>query len=507
MGIVGNQEYDNFNVGDSTTNPDWNGGANGVGNIAIGANALRSDGLAKNPDRHGNVAVGFDSLRYNTGYGNIGVGYSSMRGSAGARSMGYANIAIGFGAMMGLTTGNKNIAIGNNAATSVSTGGCNTLIGSGSGASVTTGSNNTFLGNSSGNGIADGSGNTLIGYMAGANVGFYENTTIIASGAGEVLKHDGTSWSTTSDFNVDGVLTQLGNAVLNAANYSSYAIPRTEGRNFGGIYVNPNAGDAACTTAQFISHLDSLGMFGYPHATAKVYWNYAGNNNISDTGFGELELAGSVIETWTQGTYKHVRVTRPTTGAGGFQTLVYNNQGSGYSPGWRAYITSENIGSFAPTLTDTGAVSATNGIKFPATQSASADANHLDDYEEGTFTPTIIGVTTAGAGTYTSQVGRYTKIGNRVFYHIRLTWTAHTGTGFMRISGLPFTVSASGSLCPGAVVYSGLSAGASKQVACYPIASTSTLYITAVDPNGGTNAEIPIDTAVSYFAVSGHYEV
>ena len=79
------------------------------------------------------------------------------------------------------------------------------------------------------------------------------------------------------------------------------------------------------------------------------------------------------------------------------------------------------------------------GIVFPGTQVPSAGVNTLDDYEEGTFTPVITGGTSAGAGTYSLQQGTYTKIGNRVFIQISITWTAHTGTGDMLITGLPFT--------------------------------------------------------------------
>jgi hypothetical protein len=79
------------------------------------------------------------------------------------------------------------------------------------------------------------------------------------------------------------------------------------------------------------------------------------------------------------------------------------------------------------------------GITFPATQSASTDANTLDDYEEGTFTPTTVGSTIAGAGTYTTQTGRYTKIGRMVYITAFINQTAHTGTGNMRLASLPFT--------------------------------------------------------------------
>jgi hypothetical protein len=58
------------------------------------------------------------------------------------------------------------------------------------------------------------------------------------------------------------------------------------------------------------------------------------------------------------------------------------------------------------------------GIAFPATAVAVADANTLDDYEEGTFTPTLSGATTT---TYTTQLGTYTKIGRKVTFQCELT--------------------------------------------------------------------------------------
>jgi hypothetical protein len=60
------------------------------------------------------------------------------------------------------------------------------------------------------------------------------------------------------------------------------------------------------------------------------------------------------------------------------------------------------------------------GITFPATQSASSNANTLDDYEEGTFTPTVIGGTTAGTGTYNTQTGSYTKVGRLVSFRLQV---------------------------------------------------------------------------------------
>jgi hypothetical protein len=89
-----------------------------------------------------------------------------------------------------------------------------------------------------------------------------------------------------------------------------------------------------------------------------------------------------------------------------------------------------------------GVIQVSNGITFPATQSAASNANTLDDYEEGTFTPTINGSTTPGTTTYVSQVGNYTKVGRLVSINIYLEYTALTGTGKVSIGGLPFNTTA-----------------------------------------------------------------
>ena len=80
------------------------------------------------------------------------------------------------------------------------------------------------------------------------------------------------------------------------------------------------------------------------------------------------------------------------------------------------------------------------GLTFPATQVASSDANCLDDYEEGTFTPT------PNSGTFSAATGRYTKIGNMVtiFFDI----TIGTGGG-SQITNLPFVASGSSTVASG----------------------------------------------------------
>jgi len=99
-----------------------------------------------------------------------------------------------------------------------------------------------------------------------------------------------------------------------------------------------------------------------------------------------------------------------------------------------------------------------SGITFPATQSASTDANTLDDYEEGTWTPSLGGTTT-----YNTQAGRYTKVGRMVYASVVIA-VNQIGTGSTtQISGLPFTQS-----------------GTVDAESCWSVASSSTITTSVV---------------------------
>ncbi len=80
-----------------------------------------------------------------------------------------------------------------------------------------------------------------------------------------------------------------------------------------------------------------------------------------------------------------------------------------------------------------------NGVTFPATQVPSADANTLDDYEEGTWTPTI----TSGMSSvsYSNQLGTYTKIGRQVNFQFLVAVTGGTRNVNRIFISLPFSAS------------------------------------------------------------------
>jgi hypothetical protein len=139
----------------------------------------------------------------------------------------------------------------------------------------------------------------------------------------------------------------------------------------------------------------------------------------------------------TTGSYNTI-VGGFTGNQGGFDIRTGSNyvvlsDGAGNCPiftGNGLTVSLQGAGSFAGT-----------GITFPATQSASSNANTLDDYEEGEWTPTFLsdGGTT-GTQTNTSVWGRYIKIGRQVTVWFKWIGTLSGYTGTIQVAGLPFSV-------------------------------------------------------------------
>jgi len=83
-----------------------------------------------------------------------------------------------------------------------------------------------------------------------------------------------------------------------------------------------------------------------------------------------------------------------------------------------------------------------HGIDFSATSDAGGMTNELlDDYEEGTFTPTCTGQ--SGSLTLSTAVGNYTKIGNVVYISYEIVASSGSTGTFPRLGGLPYTSSSS----------------------------------------------------------------
>ena len=101
----------------------------------------------------------------------------------------------------------------------------------------------------------------------------------------------------------------------------------------------------------------------------------------------------------------------------------------------------EGEATLALTGTQSG-LSTTGNIQFPAVAVPSADANAFDDYEEGTWTPTLTFLTPGDlAVVYAEREGWYRKLGGVVVVGCNIstsTFTHSTASGKMRVSGIPF---------------------------------------------------------------------
>ncbi|EAP4107080.1 phage tail protein [Salmonella enterica] len=126
----------------------------------------------------------------------------------------------------------------------------------------------------------------------------------------------------------------------------------------GGIAIGGDANP--WTTAEFIVWLESQGAFNHPYWMCKGSWSYAENKVITDTGCGNICLAGAVIEVMGVRGAMTIRVTTTTTTSGygiASAQFTYINNGDGYSPGWRRDFNTIN----KPTAGDVGALPITGG--------------------------------------------------------------------------------------------------------------------------------------------------
>jgi hypothetical protein len=175
------------------------------------------------------------------------------------------------------------------------------------------------------------------------------------------------------------------------------------------------------------------------NTTATRYLSNTGASN--NPAWAQIDL--------TNGVTGVLPVANGGTNASAAGITAFNNI-TGYTASGATGTTSTNlVFSTSPTLTtpkatttigvgNATAAASGAGMTFPAVQSASSDANTLDDYAENTWTPAFVN----GTFTYGFQSGFYTKIGRMVIASALITWTAKSGAGNLSIT-LPFTINSS----------------------------------------------------------------
>ena len=383
----------------------------------------------------GLTALGYGTLNANTsGINNTAVGWSALV----TNSTGSSLTAVGVSALSANTTGSSNTSVGRTSLTTNTTGGFNTAMGDGALALNTTASQSTAVGYQAlySNTAGD---NTAFGYRA-----LYNNTTGIENTAiGELSL----TANTTGQKNVAlGLQALTANTTASNNVALGYQAGLTATTALGGTYLGYQSGYSATTS----SYNTFVGFqSGYIVTTGSKNTIIGGYNGNMDG-----------LDIRTASNYAVI------SDGDGNRLLSTAN---GYS-----------------LALDGGAVPQTGtGITFPATQSASSNANTLDDYEEGTWTPQAGGE--GGPWTQTGYfLGKYVKIGNRVWASFDITLLSRTladSTAFLH--GLPFSVANNGDLS-GGVGSIGITAATGLnfyQVGIYPQNNSSYCYVTTTNSN------------------------
>jgi hypothetical protein len=149
-----------------------------------------------------------------------------------------------------------------------------------------------------------------------------------------------------------------------------------------------------------------------------------------------------------------------------------------YSNGTIKATTSISVGNAVPTTSGAG-------ITFPATQSASSNANTLDDYEEGDWTASFV-PNTSGTITLTNETGTYTKVGRTVtLTGVFTVASVSSPTGYLKITGIPFAGGAAAkNRCAASITGSSMNVTMTT-VLVASIQGDSNIYVFKTDGVGG----------------------
>jgi hypothetical protein len=230
---------------------------------------------------------------------------------------------------------------------------------------------------------------------------------------------------------------------------------------------------ATLTAGTGVSITNSTGSITIAATGASSQWTTTGNDiyyNTGNVGIGtatpatKLHVANAgTLTTRIENTSSAADVifdlkhTTGTFSTGIDSSAIYYNDTAARPYAWYQNLTErmringsgnlqlqKNLSVGAATPTTSG-----SGITFPATQSASTDANTLDDYEEGDWTPTVVGDSTAGTYTVVPSGCVYTKIGRMVSLQFNMTFSAASGgSGSAVIGNMPFGFGTSGLAAP-----------------------------------------------------------
>jgi hypothetical protein len=425
-----------------------------TGNVLIGHRAGR---IADNSSFDNNVAIGFEAMQGVGGrnlQGAVAVGSGAMRQCDSGAPDG--TVAIGFQSLYSLTTGEKNVSIGFESMLSQTDGANNTVIGYNALKNADSGeSDNVVIGKEAGINIdhANADANVIIGSNAGfGGAGAMSGAVVIGANA---MNSTGANTMTGAVAIGYNALTSLTSGVSNTA--------------VGYQALESN------TTARYNT---SVGAFA-------LQYNANGEHNVAiGVSAGRYDASDNDVTSPDQCI---------AIGSGsGFSTATPGNQ---IAIGHNVKGLKDNsitLGNANITdvymASDSEAIVHCGGVRFPDNQVTSSDANQLDDYEEGAWTP-VIKDTSDNAMTMDGNTsGRYVKIGSQVSITARVQSTSlGSASGNIKITGLPFTSTNAQAYKSGArgVVALNLNITAGHTVAVYLGMNTTELRLYVSDATTG----------------------
>jgi len=393
-----------------------------------------------------NVTIGAQTLRANvSNSNNIAIGASALISSTSDY-----NVAVGDSALGNITTSGNNTAVGHQALTT-SASGNNTAVGYQAGF-ISTGIGNQFFGYSSGSAVTTGAKNVILGSYTGSAA------PISATGSNNIVLSDG-----------DGVVRQVIDSSGNVGIGTALPLGKIHVTDASATNVALFERTTATTTGPRISSRslatssnDMADTFGPTHAFA-IQDSAAVINPIAEIGAarnGADNTGNLIFRTYSAGT----ATTNMTLDSSGNLTVSTGNLVMG---------------------------TANKGIDFSVNSSAAGMTSELlNDYEEGTWTPSLGGTTI----TYTAQQATYTKVGRAVYFTAYIVVNSIGDGSTTVITGLPFATSTTSNFVNSAravlsatniVSLAMIAAGTQITLLCRTAASTSD-GTSAIAQNGST---------------------
>ena len=388
-----------------------------VGLSALAANttgdystALGDSALYSQTDGRFNTGLGWYTLYSNvSGTNNTASGYQSLYSNTASNNTGFGNYAL-----RNTSTGSNNTAVGSDALRTNTTASSNTAIGYQAGYTNTVGTRVAYFGKDAGK-LSTASDNTFIGQRAGELMTTGYSNTILGRFNGNQGGLD--------------IRTSSNNIVLSDGDGNPRQIIDSSGNVYiGTTFLDPVSGNVTGTTIKAQGNIQASRSDG-----AVI----SANRKSTDGMIFEARKDGATVGIIGVGsvpsTDRCLTIGKSDSG------ILFDNIGNRISP-WNM-----NTNAVLDNATDLGYSGGrfkdlylSGGVYLGGTGAA----NQLDDYEEGTWTPSYTGAT--GGATYAVQTGSYTKVGNKVTVIAELQADRNTLSGTIKISGLPFSATGTG---------------------------------------------------------------